>query len=492
MNPYNCNTPGNLFVGYEPLRKEMLDGFRNGNSYAVLGGRRCGKTSLLIQIEKDLHATTLGQFHLLPRRISKHEFGDLTPNLLFEKIYEKVVQSVKRAKPWKKGESGKDYQTFLQHLKKANSVLHSQYGPNWLVILLFDELDALRSCLPDDQFFQNSRHLLMDSDFHRHFRLVATGVKGMTGLILAGSPLNNLCHKYLGILPDKSAQQLVEFGFPERTDTELLFTSTGKHPFLLQGLLGKLWSHKEEWKVWDEPTIKKAVHFFLRENNTFPRWINTFGQAEQAVYRCLAISPHGTTPIHQIRHNIDVSLRTEIDDARTVLSYHGVIIDDFGAEELRLAGTIFRDWFLENTVTTPPPNPYELEKSKLPFTLRTKIVEFLGSISSLYDNSSLRAFINRAGLDTQLQNQIKFDVPLAELLQIVVPMLYNYGMLEDGRNALTSILESAKCYVGQEGQKDCKMLIQELDKVASGDIGFDYKPIPDISGQGTNLGSVTK
>jgi hypothetical protein len=38
-NPYNCTKPGNLFVGYERLRKELLNGFRNGNSYAILGGR---------------------------------------------------------------------------------------------------------------------------------------------------------------------------------------------------------------------------------------------------------------------------------------------------------------------------------------------------------------------------------------------------------------------------------------------------------------------
>ena len=60
-NPYNSTKPGNLFVGYERLRDQLLSGFCNGNSFAILGGRRCGKTSLLMQIEQDLQAQANGQ-----------------------------------------------------------------------------------------------------------------------------------------------------------------------------------------------------------------------------------------------------------------------------------------------------------------------------------------------------------------------------------------------------------------------------------------------
>src|SRR5687767_8740791 len=56
-NPYNCTEPGNHFVGYKQLRQDLLDGFRDGHSFAVLGGRRIGKTSLLMQMENDLRTT---------------------------------------------------------------------------------------------------------------------------------------------------------------------------------------------------------------------------------------------------------------------------------------------------------------------------------------------------------------------------------------------------------------------------------------------------
>jgi hypothetical protein len=50
-NTYNSTKPNNLFVGREELLEELINGFRNGNSFAVLGGRRCGKTSLLLELE---------------------------------------------------------------------------------------------------------------------------------------------------------------------------------------------------------------------------------------------------------------------------------------------------------------------------------------------------------------------------------------------------------------------------------------------------------
>ena len=61
-NPYNCTAPGSLFVGYEQERGQIMQGFRDGNSYAILGGRRCGKTSLLLQLVRDLQSNGLQPF----------------------------------------------------------------------------------------------------------------------------------------------------------------------------------------------------------------------------------------------------------------------------------------------------------------------------------------------------------------------------------------------------------------------------------------------
>jgi hypothetical protein len=106
-SPYNSTIPGTLFVGYERLRSQLLNGFRNGNSFAVLGGRRCGKTSLLMQIEQDLQAHDLTPFRPLPRFLDMTELGRVTPSLLFEAIYRLVIQEVE-ASPWMPGASGRE------------------------------------------------------------------------------------------------------------------------------------------------------------------------------------------------------------------------------------------------------------------------------------------------------------------------------------------------------------------------------------------------
>src|SRR5262249_28630459 len=128
MNPYNCAKPGNLFVGYDRLRQELLTGFRNGYSYAILGGRRCGKTSVLLQLQKDLQGYVLSPHVPLPRLLDIQGLDQLTPRLLFQKFYTLTVEGLD-APPFLPGESEGAYQQFLSALKKAASIIEQRYGP---------------------------------------------------------------------------------------------------------------------------------------------------------------------------------------------------------------------------------------------------------------------------------------------------------------------------------------------------------------------------
>jgi AAA+ ATPase superfamily predicted ATPase len=178
MNPYNCTSPGTCFTGYKLCRKKLLDGFRNGNSFAILGGRRCGKTSLLIQIEKDILKEGLAPFYPLVKYFDFEERGSiLNTALLFEKIYNLIVQDINTTASWINDMHGKEYENFLKHLNDALPLFNEKYGPDWVVILLVDEMDTAFKHLPDDQFFQNLRNFLTISRFKRYFRLVATGLR---------------------------------------------------------------------------------------------------------------------------------------------------------------------------------------------------------------------------------------------------------------------------------------------------------------------------
>lgn len=344
-NPYNCTKPGNLFVGYERLRQEIMNGFRNGNSFAVIGGRRCGKTSLLIQLEKDIEKENVSPFHSIPQRFSIQELSATTPEVLFEKMYNLTVKDIQAGR-WELCEIGKEYQSFLEHLDKAASPLDVRYGSDWLVIFLIDELDSALINLQDDLFFQNLRHFLMESRFHRHFRIVASGVNDLMQLIHSGSsPLNNLRYKYLSILTSKQATELVKIGFPEeKYDPEtllVLFEMTGRHPFLMQGVLEKLWITNDNW---NKQIVKRAAHDFMREHRDFQNWIKAFGPVEHAVYQCLVQAAPYSVAISTLKQKVNISFRDKIDDALTVLSSCGVI-DDYDLDEPKIAGTLFRDWY---------------------------------------------------------------------------------------------------------------------------------------------------
>ncbi|MCP4109877.1 MAG: hypothetical protein GY749_30885 [Desulfobacteraceae bacterium] len=340
VNPFNCTKPGNLFVGYSALRQEILEGLYNGHSFAVLGGRRIGKTSFLMQIKDDLIKEDIVHFHPLPRYFDLREVGNATPDILFEKIYNLVIQEIE-APPWENGAPSKEYENFKKHLDNINPILNQKYGADWLIILLVDEMDTIGRSLPDDQFFFYLRNFLMQSQFHRHFRIVATGMKELERLIDDSSPLNFFRNFYLGILKDEDARKLLSFGFTDKHDTDFLFELTGKHPFLLQGILEKLWTDKTEW---NKENIIRTGRNFLKEHSDFQRWMDAFSTLERTVYRCLAESLAGSMHVHDIAEKIDAG---EIEDALIVLSYHGVI-DDSDQNRPAISGTLFRDWFINH------------------------------------------------------------------------------------------------------------------------------------------------
>ena len=126
MNPYNCTRPGNLFVGYEEFRRELLDDLSSGKSFAILGGRRCGKTSLLLQIEKDAKSQIPNRRKLLPVFIDIQGLGELTPGVLFKAMYDLAVANVD-VRRWEAPEAGAEYQQFLHLLDEAREQLNQFY-----------------------------------------------------------------------------------------------------------------------------------------------------------------------------------------------------------------------------------------------------------------------------------------------------------------------------------------------------------------------------
>ena len=186
-NPYNSTKPGRIFTGYEKFRRRIVQGLQNGKSFAVLGGRRCGKTSLLRQLEADIAEASLNEQKLISRFVDIQGQIPKSAEEFFFCISRFAVQG-SDIPVWQPGHTTQPYQEFLIYLKKIAPRLEAVHGTNWIAILLIDELEVAASHLPSDECFHNLRNFLMNSDFAGHFRVVITGVGGLSDLIKSGSP----------------------------------------------------------------------------------------------------------------------------------------------------------------------------------------------------------------------------------------------------------------------------------------------------------------
>ncbi len=363
MPVFNCSAPGNCFTGYERLRRGILSGLAHGKSFAILGGRRCGKTSLLLQLEKDLQNEPAGPFNLQPRFLDIQALGQVTPARLFKAVFKRIAPGVKTLPNY---EPGDEYEDFLEQLDEIQPQLKKEHGNDWLVVLLVDELDAAISSLPNDQFFQNLRNLLMVSRYNRHFRLVATGVREMGRLISSGSsPLNNLSHQYLRPLEKSERNELVRKGFPDGLPDPLkekLEDLCGGHPYVWQGLLEKLETTEEPAPAGlSTATVERAGQEFLREHKDFRRWLDGFTACEREVYRLLARAPSGQLRLHDLQRGLSHEVRADLEEALTTLGFH-CLIDDSNPDQPTVSGNLFRNWFLQQTHTearsaTSPQSP---------------------------------------------------------------------------------------------------------------------------------------
>jgi hypothetical protein len=203
------------------------------------------------------------------------EFGKVSTEILFKAIYTLVCRDTV-APRWMPAPVGEEYQSFLGQLDAAAAAIEARHGADWVAVVLIDELDAAIQKLPDDAFFQNLRNLLMVSRFSVHFRVVATGVKDLTNLVSTGSsPLNNLRVKALTVLSSTDARELVKRGGRQTPTPEWegeLFRLTGRHPYLLQGVLESL-----DLESTEIAELKRAAREFQKENKVFHRWLEMFG-----------------------------------------------------------------------------------------------------------------------------------------------------------------------------------------------------------------------
>jgi predicted nucleotide-binding protein len=363
LNPYSCEIPGNLFVGYATARAAMLAGLRNRRSYAVIGGHRCGKTSLLTQLKQDLEESKDDHFRILPLFIDAKELKPRSEHEFFSALWSLMAGELPLG-ALQPGETESFGRNFFG-IRRAAPLFEEKYGPNWLVVFLIDELDRAAATLPNARFFQLLRQVLMDEPHRRHFRLVAAGGDGMQALTGEGSILS----LEPGFLRPLTPSEMVELVAPGPAMAPDQISSvcdlTGRHPYVAQALLGALWESRDE--AWCETRVQRAVQKVMRDRfGSFRRWIAGFGDRGCRVYGALADAGR---VLRRDEIQARVKLGMQLSEALNVLAYHGAVEED--AAGFRVAGVIFRNWFRTNFEIESPSLPQEsvADRSKSVFVV---------------------------------------------------------------------------------------------------------------------------
>lgn len=369
-----------MFFGRRELRREVLDGVRRGASFAIIGGTRIGKTSLLFQVRNALmeelrstQNTVIG-----PVFLSTHEFPRLSQSLIYRKVIEEfrlTMNTQGSDDGWKKGvrlfdEDLEEDDAFPAFRQALDTIFQSRDVDRRIVVMI-DEVDELSRYEWSHSFFNNLRHLISQTTAGERIAIVIAGTLAIRSLYeVAGSPFLNVIQgtKTLELLSRAETEELIGRPTNNQLDPSLvsqIFFETGGHPFLTQYLMkGLCLRFDDRLNAATESDLQTLVEAYFRERTDFDNWVADFADNERRTYRLIAGSKQGVTRADLIR---EIGDPMKVSHAIRMLIHIGVIREERpNSNRYQVGGDMFRRWFGENYPTpvepptpplAPPPSP---------------------------------------------------------------------------------------------------------------------------------------
>lgn len=338
-NPYHwLKVNPDLFYGTDRLKMidETISGLHKGESFAIVGGRRLGKTTLLRRLEKEI---VKGSPRLLPVYIDAQAMpGASSSAEALRWVRERVEGSIGLDL------SGEDYQ-FGEWITGAVTRKDCLK-----LVLLVDEFDAFREYKWCSTFFNNWRALINNTPgVSERLGVVLTGARMLQTLRESpGSPLSNvLTWKYLSLLNEEDTKRLVHEPTGGRFGSDVgesVWRDTGGHPFIIQYLMHHLCESEKEGV---EEALEVAGRKFINEHDIVFRqwWFDHLEEHERKVYRVLRRKKNMS--VEEVAQELGYPKGTIRQNLKT-LSYIGLVRGVKGA--YTIAGEIFDKWIEDNDV----------------------------------------------------------------------------------------------------------------------------------------------
>ena len=272
---YGNPVPADQFLDRRRELRRIADRITNqGQSTAIMGEPRSGKTSLLMYLaDPDKQEILYGEYanHLLFSFIDAQNLATkLDPGGFWAHVLEPLV--IRAIRPSPQSSLAQAYETC-----KANQygsfvmerLLGQMAADSWRLVLMIDEFNGLlhHPALNSAEFFGSLRSLASRSRgalaliiASRH--MLETLNRETQNFSRTSSPYFNFLDEVtLGPLPDREVAELLKKGEQHFTvgDRRFIMATSGAHPYLLQLSAAALWDAYEDGGYTDEVKRRQAA-----------------------------------------------------------------------------------------------------------------------------------------------------------------------------------------------------------------------------------------
>lgn len=355
INPYNYNLPVTPKMFFGRHQQVALVAQRllapQGDSFALIGGPRMGKTSFLEALQRQLIETSRNsitrvypvQFDLSAGEIkSEQDF--------FELIFDLVNDQWGTPRNQKSHTGSRPISHwFSQWLADWSRAKIAHPGHTIRLILLLDGCEQIVDKVWTNQLYKALRSILINAKTRNLFKVVLTGSQHFLHQVEQdGSPLRNiLIYEKLHPFDNERTRALItdpQILAIDKSIVQTITDASGGHPFLTQYLLHSLWNlGMEQVTVSDVHTIAEQ---FPRHRSDFSNWYDNWSPSSQSVYEIIAQSKTVLNHI-EIRAAMGKSSPYNLAQALDTLHYYG-IIQEVGKRTYWASSAMFRQWFREN------------------------------------------------------------------------------------------------------------------------------------------------
>lgn len=361
-NPYNYNLPVEpaMFFGRQPDLDNLIRCVTGtpGDSAALVGGRRMGKTSLLEAVKRLLDAQEEDNTtNLLPLPIFLDFTGEGIDSTagFFRAVAEKVETSLAELlptppEPFYLENRQPPAPAFAKQLAAWEKAVRQAHQRQLRLVLLLDECEQIVRQPWAAELHGALRYLLVGQQTRSLLKVVMAGShQFLVQVQQHGSPLRNvLVYHRLAVLDREAVQALAERPSGVTVAAEVLAALVqhgGGHPFLSQYLLYYLAEQGLAQATASDVAARSAD--FPHERSDFWDWSLGLGDAGRQVYNVLA---QATGPLSETAVRSAIQPPTpNLSQALDALCYHGLVCRQ--GDSYEVTAEMFRAWFLVNGIT---------------------------------------------------------------------------------------------------------------------------------------------